>query len=141
MNRGTEIWEGITKEYKETLVGHVEAHYFVFTMFLFCFFFFCIHMAKVIKLYYLNKYGFNFVPILPQENFRGKKDKIQHKEMNLYTGKFVLIMHWHFLSIFKMEKIVVLTCLCGCLRSDRIISICSFKKCYIGMNHYYKGSG
>ena len=71
MKRRTEIWEGITKEYKETLVGHVEAHYFVFTMF---FFFFCIHMAKVIKLYYLNKYGFNFVPILPQENFRGKKD-------------------------------------------------------------------
>ena len=30
-------------------------------------------MAKVINLYDLNKYGFNFVPILPQENFRETK--------------------------------------------------------------------
>ena len=71
MKRRTEIWEGITKEYKETLVGHVEVHYFDFIMV--CFFFFCIHMAKVINLYDLNKYGFNFVPILPQENFSETK--------------------------------------------------------------------
>ena len=39
MKRRTGIWEGITKEYKETLVGHVEVHYFDFIMVFFFFFF------------------------------------------------------------------------------------------------------
>lgn len=35
MKGRTEIWEGITKGCEETLMGHVEVHYFVYMMVVF----------------------------------------------------------------------------------------------------------